>query len=165
MQVHHLACWSPVPPFFPSPVPRWLTEDRLLRGRKLPHVYCFNVRFAFSHRGFGVRMLQLGSVLEGQFLLGSTKQRRLMRDPLKVCIHDLLGLQGFRLLKESLPESVIRYFESHDLLEPLLFHFKKIFLRSFKRWALKFLKTHPLWPKAVLVLQRPLTNIPYKYVS
>lgn len=54
----------------------------------------------------------LESVLEGQFLLGSTEQRRLMRDPLNVCIHDLHGLQGFRLLKEGLPESVIRYCES-----------------------------------------------------
>lgn len=111
---------------FLSPVPRWLTEDRLLRGRELPHVYCCNVRFAFSQGGFGVTA-QLGSVLEGQFLLGSTKQRRLMKDPLKVCIHHPLSLQGFSLLKESLPESGIRYWESPRPIRTSLFHFKKYF--------------------------------------
>lgn len=63
---------------------------RLLRGRELPHACGFNARFAFSQGGFGVAA-QLGSVLEGQFLLGPAEQRRLTRD-LWTCASTVLSV-------------------------------------------------------------------------
>lgn len=126
------------PPFFSSPVPRWLTEDRLLRGRELPHVYCFNVRFAFSHRGFGVRMLSWDLCLKGSFYWGQPS-RGGSWGILWKCASTIFSVyRGSVYWKKVFLKVWFITTKAHDLLEPLFVSFQKIFLRSFKCWAHSF---------------------------
>lgn len=84
-----------------SPVPGWLTEERLptdLRGRELhpgttPRLD-LHFHMSWLYGGFGVKnKSSLGSALKGQCLPVSTKQRQesqdtLMRNPLRMCIRN-----------------------------------------------------------------------------
>lgn len=119
----HVDLGSPPPPFFfTSPVPRWLTEDRLLRGRELPHVYCFNVRFAFSHRGFGVRMLSWDLCLKGSFYWGQPS-RGGSWGILWKCASMIFSVN--RGWKQVFLKVWFITVKARDLLEPLFVSFQK----------------------------------------
>lgn len=121
LAVLHVDLRSP----FLSPVPRWRREDRLLRGRELPHVYCCNLRFAFSQEDL-VSLLSWDLCLKGSFYW--VDQAEAAHEGSSGSVRPPSSHStGVRLLKESLPESGIRYWESPRPSRTSLFHFKKYF--------------------------------------